>query len=184
MLSLILAAALAQAPPADEWRPYTANPAYEVYGHMDSGVFCYTKSRPKAAPKKAEPAKNFGVIVGREKLIESSVRGTDNELARTLAEVEHRAQQARKAEAKKAEAPCPGPGPCPAPDRTPRPDLPRPHVPQPLPPTIERDALIVVGVVALVAIAGFAVLVLVVATIFVALRALWRHLASPAHDVV
>ena len=36
------------AEPVDEWRPFTANPGYEVYGHEDeTGTFRYTQTRLK-----------------------------------------------------------------------------------------------------------------------------------------
>jgi hypothetical protein len=56
------------ATPLDEWRPFTANPSYEVYGHVDeTGTFRYTQTRLKvgmahqgvptsyAAPTYAQP---------------------------------------------------------------------------------------------------------------------------------
>lgn len=50
--------------PANEWRPFTGNPAYEVLGHEDAdGVFRYTASRLKTRAYAApvyRPVYQFG----------------------------------------------------------------------------------------------------------------------------
>lgn len=166
------------APPADAWYAFPANPAYEVLGHLDArGVLVYTQSRPKAAPK-AAPVKNFGLNLPKHEPILSAsdfeVTGTDKALGQSIAEA---------AIAPARAGPCPAPGPCPVPQ--PGPEQKRPHLPTPhVPAQLEREALVVVAAVALAAIVGFAVLVLVLATIVMLVRFAWRSLAAVPPETV
>lgn len=72
----LLVSLVASPPPAsaDEWRPYNANPAYEVFGHMEGGTFRWTASRPA----QATPRQNYGIsLPSLPSPKQSIVDGTD-----------------------------------------------------------------------------------------------------------
>lgn len=83
-LLVTLAATSAAQSPAERWVPFTANPAYEVFGAEDTGgVFRYSKSRRKAAEM---PVVNFGVNLSGPAPSPGApiVMGTDKEIAKLL----------------------------------------------------------------------------------------------------
>jgi hypothetical protein len=184
MFPLLLALVAINPAPADEWRVSVLNPAYEVYGHMDRGVFRYTQSRPRAAAR-AIVTPNYGLSLPKHAgpvLGDSDfeVRGTDPVLTRVIAEslaekdrAFHQKQAAPKGPIAGEAAPCPGP--CPTPNRpAPRP----PHVPNPVP-AIERDFVLIAIVAVLGTLFAFFIVALKLVLLFLLVRWIYRKLTEP-----
>jgi hypothetical protein len=142
LLSLVLLGqAESLAPPKvitpDQWRSFADyHPSYEFLCHWDARTrtWPYSSYRKKASAGTAPAAIDYGVTLRADHPAAGEVRGTDNALARELAQLSLAAGQ-----------PCPGPGPCPNP-RPKLPDPPDPFAPDEPPSlTVNLAPLIVAG---------------------------------------
>jgi hypothetical protein len=162
--TILLAAILGQV--SGEWRPFPPNPRYEVFGNLDTqGVFRYTTYRlrgdPQPVVKAAPKPKNFGVDLEPSKLIEGSVRGTDPELARELAEKDRVFHEKERAAGDAS-------GPCPRPDREPKPPVPD------TPRGVDRELFLILAVAAGIGMVAAGLLAATVTTLVYAVRWLLR----------
>jgi hypothetical protein len=178
MYAVLLLTLIGHAPPAvpapvtapvtavtDEWRPYAANPMYEIKGHMQGGVFRYSESRLKAAPK------NYGVNLPVHQAVmtqaDFEVAGTDKALGHEMAESASKTLPVRDREFHERQSQAIGQD-CP---RRPKPAPP----PVVVPPAVEMGSVLLIGGIILAVMLGFLIIAIKLLILFLIGRWIYRR---------